>query len=399
MPVPAGAQRRCTMVVEDVLVTDAPLAGAPWIRTVEVVGLDTVARLCGFRHQVLAQVDPVYNIYSRSFAAHPEVLHAVWCRDVELVPHPAWKICAEEHFFIDEIGMSEKSRIAGMECWPEFGGRYHLRFDAPVLRAPRTGRPYFLLGGDPNHYHWLVNFVPRLMVLDQLEQLGLVKGGVHIVVPDLMSDNALRLIRELGMGHHTITRLHSRAVWRFDELITPSFFQHSDLTPNGFAWYKRRLTVQPSRKPWRRLVISRADASGGHPRRRVLNEQAMVDALVPLGFTPVNLSRLTMAEQMQLFHETEMVIGPHGAGFANMVFAQAGARAIVLENSWNHSFMADMVTVAGGTARVLVCEDVIDEALEATHLVDGQVHPEMRRNRDMHVDVQQLLGLVQEMLP
>jgi hypothetical protein len=80
-----------------------------------------------------------------------------------------------------------------------------------------------------------------------------------------------------------------------------------------------------------------------------------------------------------------------------MTFSQPGARAVVLENSWNHTFMVDMINVGGGRARSLVCEDVVDEAFEAAHHHDPQLAQELRRNRDMRVDVDQLLRTLREL--
>jgi hypothetical protein len=386
------------MSSETTIGSETPLQPKPWVRTVEVVGLDTLARLGGFRHQLFPQPQAAFNIYSRAYNAAPEVLRAVWCRDVELVPHPAWKICSERRFLVDEIGHSERARIAGMEWWPEFGGLNHVRVDQPLLGTRRPERPYFLLGGDNNHYHWVLNFVPRLMLLDQLRRQGLVPDEVTLVVPAAQSDNAMRLIAELGYGDLPIARLHDQAVWHFDELIVPSFPPHYELTPNVFNWYRSKLGSRVRTRPARRFVISRLDASAGTPRRRVRNEAEMIEALKPLGFEAVNLAAMTIAEQIDLFGDAEMVVGPHGAGFANMAFSGPAASAVVMENSWNHTFMADMIRVTGAAAEVLLCADDIDPAFEAQHTVDGVVDPEIRRSRDMRADIPALLDMVRGML-
>lgn len=39
---------------------------------------------------------------------------------------------------------------------------------------------------------------------------------------------------------------------------------------------------------------------------------------------------MSFADQVQLFGEAEIIVGPHGAGFANAVFAQPGATLIEL---------------------------------------------------------------------
>ena len=76
-------------------------------------------------------------------------------------------------------------------------------------------------------------------------------------------------------------------------------------------------------------------------------------------------------EQIDLFSQAEFVIAPHGAALANLQFTPAGAKVIVLENEWNHTFMADMLTQSGHTAEVLVCKDHVNRAYEANYLNNG----------------------------
>jgi len=69
------------------------------------------------------------------------------------------------------------------------------------------------------------------------------------------------------------------------------------------------------------IYVWRADSSS----RPMRNEDALVDALAGLGVVPVLLSALTLAEQVRLFGGARLVVGPHGAGLANVVFARPGA--------------------------------------------------------------------------
>ena len=75
----------------------------------------------------------------------------------------------------------------------------------------------------------------------------------------------------------------------------------------------------------RRLVyVSRKLATA----RRVLNEEQVVDTVRSFGFETVCLEELQLREQIRLFREAEAVIGPHGAGLANIVFSKPGTNLI-----------------------------------------------------------------------
>jgi capsular polysaccharide biosynthesis protein len=370
---------------------------APYVRTVEVVALDTFSTLLGFEFQRFTMEAPTFSMYGRVYRETPETIEVATCRDIDVLPRPAWKVCGGGRYFVDEIGHTEKLTIKGLECWPEFGGKFHIRREGPVVDVPRNGERFFLLGGDENHYHWVLNFVPRLMLLERLREQSSTLDEAKIVVPASLSENSLGLLQALGYGPERLLRLGHEAVWRFEELVVPNLFPHFEYSPAVFAWYRHKLGITGRAGQGRRVVISRGDAPGTH-RRRVVNEPAMIDALSKFGFEAHNLGMLTLAEQIKLFSEAEMVVGPHGAGFANMVFCRPGAKALVLENSWNHFFMVDMLNVSGAHARSMVCEDVFDAEYETRVAPDPATNAEVRRNRDMTADVDKLVGEVESML-
>jgi len=138
----------------------------PYNRTVEVVSLQTAARLAGFRYERRSLPEANYNIYSRKYDQKPAPFELAWCQDVDLIPHPAWKVCVQDKYFVEEIGYSNKNTIFGMEYWPEFQGYWHIRRQSPHIYVPRADGPFLLLGGDNAYYHWLLNWVPRLMAVD-----------------------------------------------------------------------------------------------------------------------------------------------------------------------------------------------------------------------------------------
>jgi capsular polysaccharide biosynthesis protein len=77
-----------------------------------------------------------------------------------------------------------------------------------------------------------------------------------------------------------------------------------------------RLAPEPSPYP-RRIFITRADSRF----RQVVDEDAMLAALAPLGFERVRLSALPWSEQVRLFRDVEAVVAAHGAGMTNIMFS------------------------------------------------------------------------------
>ena len=63
-------------------------------------------------------------------------------------------------------------------------------------------------------------------------------------------------------------------------------------------------------------------------RRRVVNEQDLLPVLREFGFEVIETERLSFHEQIQLFSHAEAVVGPHGAGLANLCFAPEGCKVL-----------------------------------------------------------------------
>src|SRR5207245_2561163 len=82
-------------------------------------------------------------------------------------------------------------------------------------------------------------------------------------------------------------------------------------------WVRESLSGSADdRPPTRRLYVSRQGAS-----RKVANERELYAALEPLGFEFVVPGRLAFGEQVRLFSEARVAVGPHGANFVNGIFS------------------------------------------------------------------------------
>lgn len=55
--------------------------------------------------------------------------------------------------------------------------------------------------------------------------------------------------------------------------------------------------------------------------RKVVNYQQFINELYDRGFKPYILEELSFQEQVNLFTDADIILGPHGAGFANMIFS------------------------------------------------------------------------------
>lgn len=105
-----------------------------------------------------------------------------------------------------------------------------------------------------------------------------------------------------------------------ERLLVPSQRRSNHFVdPEAIEWVRRGIlsNVTNQTDGPERVYVSRKDAS----RRRVLNEDEVSNVLEDYGFKTFVLSELGFKEQVELFAQANMVVGPHGAGFTNTIFS------------------------------------------------------------------------------
>jgi capsular polysaccharide biosynthesis protein len=111
----------------------------------------------------------------------------------------------------------------------------------------------------------------------------------------------------------------------YPEMLSPT----GHTSPHAIAWLRDVFAGHLSLAlPHRRLYVTRRDA-----RRRILNEDAVITLVGQYGFEVVCPGDLSVVEQVTHFSEASVIVGPHGAGFTNMIFAPEGATLVELFGS------------------------------------------------------------------
>lgn len=167
--------------------------------------------------------------------------------------------------------------------------------------------------------HWLHDELPRLLLLKASE-----------LAPCLIAH----------AGHEFARTALARYGWK-GRLLAPAWrahFQCEELIVPGLVGHIGRATPRTAQLLSEFAAPSLAAASAfgeriyisreGARRRRVLNEAALWGQLEARGFANVRLEALTWSEQIAAFRHAKVVVAPHGAGLANLVFCRPGTRVV-----------------------------------------------------------------------
>ena len=127
-----------------------------------------------------------------------------------------------------------------------------------------------------------------------------------------------------------ITLVSPEKLYEIEKLIFPTFMtvHDSGYLPKTYLDYLiPKVTPKRKRNSKNRIFISRkaVDEKRG---RCILNEDKLFDLLKDYGFKKYDLASMSIEEQIELFYDAEHIIGSHGAGLSNMIFAR---NATILE--------------------------------------------------------------------
>ncbi len=180
-----------------------------------------------------------------------------------------------------------------------------------------------------NYCHWILDWLPRLSLCERAGPFE------NIVSIRLAADFMRESLDFLGYQDKTIIAINNTPyVWRFETLLVPrdplkslkDIYQIRDIYhpmhfchPDLLQWWRSRC---PARKPHRKLYIPRLS------KRLVLNEKDLLGLLD--GFEVFDPGRHSFAKQIKMFSEAEMVVGAHGAGLTNLLFAPERCRVLEL---------------------------------------------------------------------
>jgi capsular polysaccharide biosynthesis protein len=214
----------------------------------------------------------------------------------------------------------------------------HNRVDAELPRGIYLGGC-----GASNYYHWMMEILPKLQFLDNLD-------AAYDDYPLLVSSYA----RKYGSfqdalacfaGNKEVVYLEEEQIYHIDKLVyltSPSIHPYSLLQGEQLSVEDHffRPSIIKSLRDGLVSGLGAVPTSGndrlffarsGH--RRNYNEEAVFEMFRKQGFRKVYMAELTLKEQIRTIQGAEMLAGPTGAEWTNLMFCKSGTKAICWMNA------------------------------------------------------------------
>jgi len=192
-----------------------------------------------------------------------------------------------------------------------------------------------------NYWHWLFDSIVKFAFLEKKFELKEIK---NFLVPSLKYKYQKETLEHLGIDLSICLDSQIYKHISADRIIAtthPYMFKNPtkdilDIPPWIIFWLRtkyKHLICKKIKFP-RKIYIDRSDSiNSAYGQRIIKNEEEIKNLLKKKGFYNFRLSDLSFKDQVNLFYNCSVIIGLHGAGFANLVFCKSGVKIVELRNN------------------------------------------------------------------
>ena len=194
-----------------------------------------------------------------------------------------------------------------------------------------------IFASNPNYYHWLIEELPLVL-------------RTHEIFPEttlIVNENGRTQKHDQVARHLGMTLRNAPLTVIMSDHVMPgrandSWFIHPE-DHLRLAEFGRSVARSSCGTHRDRVYISRRNAS-----RSIYDESALEDLLNAQGFFIAHLETMPWVDQISLFQNARVVVGPHGAGLSNLVFTPPGAVLVELTNGFHYNRCFEWISHIAG---------------------------------------------------
>ena len=207
-----------------------------------------------------------------------------------------------------------------------------LKYGTPKLKTYFKGNIFSLLQGSSgsNYWHWLYDIMPKIEIM---HKNGYLKRIDFFYVPDV-NKFILETLKLYGIKKNQLINskylkhIVADQIYAFEHLYIKegNFVNAFEKVPKWIPFFlnKKFLNLRKKFKCSKKIFIDRSDSKFIH--FKIINYKETKKLFKKKGFKFYKLSKLTFLKQVYLFNHADVIVGAHGAGFANLAFCKKKTR-------------------------------------------------------------------------
>jgi len=122
-----------------------------------------------------------------------------------------------------------------------------------------------------------------------------------------------------------------------------------------------------------KVFIDRSESKFNHCQ--IQNNSEVIDFLTKKGFTSYKIGELSFENQIYLFNKAKIIVGAHGAAFANLVFCKPKTKIIEIKPINNPNYVNKTISKINSLDYTLIATQKLDENLK----INGDIYLDLKR--------------------
>lgn len=238
-------------------------------------------------------------------------------------------VFAESNFYFEPLTMARWRMPRHHVFYDVSNNHTYFRWSGRMIESGGVGIVFHRC----NFGHWFMQNFPLLLAIKEMLEMGLLDRRELKFITTGYDAFQKSVFEYFGLGDVVVIDLYNPKIdiVRVDVAVIPT----SCVVDPRYAWNayigKALDAIRPPRDPDAPALIfvSRKDVGNA---RGLANEDELIEALRRAGFpfVPIRAAELSMDEQRRVFSNAQVVIGPHGGGLNNLMWAPKGATGVEL---------------------------------------------------------------------
>ena len=262
------------------------------------------------------------------------------------------KNCRVFNDFVENVAIISRNKVIDKVSYQQVKGELKdanhnsvLYRGTPYLKKKINGRVLSLTqgaSGHKNYFHWLYDILPKINICSKNYDLN----EIDFLYISKLEEYQKSTLKILGYNNFKIIDSNKNR-----------HIQASEVICSEHPWYKKGFILEEAKKipewiiKWisdsfinhgqqfscsEKIFIDRSDSVFSHCQ--FINNTEIINFLQNEGFTSHKLGQLSFQEQIYLFNNAKIIIGAHGAAFANLAFCKKNTRILEIKPKKHPNF-------------------------------------------------------------
>ena len=259
--------------------------------------------------------------------------------------------------FVENVAVIHKNKILTKISYQQVNGKLKdVRHNSviykgtPYLKKKINGNVLCLTqgaSGHTNYFHWLYDILPKIKLYSEKYKLT----TLDYFYLSRLQEYQKKTLQSLGLDGVKILDAKKYRHFSADKIFAVEHpwynkgyvLKEVNKLPSWIVQWIRNSFLKNSKKfnCNEKIFIDRSESSFNHCQ--LINNQEVHSFLKEQGFTKYKVGQLSWEKQIYLFKNAKVIVGAHGAAFANLAFCAPRTKIIEIKPKYHPNYVSKTI--------------------------------------------------------